>query len=85
MKGSINVGIQACSECNKHNKAMEIYNHIQWREDEHNLFMKFDKEAGEILINEDLLMHFIKMANPTQQVRKLRLVSLSDFLGRDVK
>ena len=42
----------------------------------------FDKETEEIVINEELLMQVIMMANPGQKRRKLRLISEEEFSSK---
>lgn len=55
-----------CSMC----KGKEILEGLKW---ENNDAIKFDDLTKEILIEEDLLMHYIQLANPLQQKRKIRL------------
>lgn len=39
----------------------------------------FDRETKEILINEEMLMQAIILANPGQERRKIRIVSEEEF------
>lgn len=66
-------GIMRCDDCDKFNKAISIYNDFSWRE--RTGLMGFDKETGEILIDEKRLMRIIQMVNPVQPPRKIRLVN----------
>lgn len=57
-----------CNMC----KGKEILDGLKW---ENNDAIKFDDLTNEILIEEDLLMHYIQLANPLQQKRKIRIVN----------
>lgn len=55
-----------CSMC----KGKEILDGLKW---ESNEAITFDDSTKEILIDENLLMHYIQLANPLQQKQKIRL------------
>ncbi len=42
--------------------------------------LKYDKESETILLNEGMLMTIIKMVNPAQKDRKLKILSQEDWL-----
>ena len=67
------VGIMRCDDCDKFNRAINIYNEFSWRE--RTGLMSFDKETGEILIDEKRLRRIIQMVNPIQPPRKIRLIN----------
>lgn len=69
----VDVGIMRCEDCDKFNKAINIYNGFSWRE--RTGLMSFDKETNEILIDESGLMRIIQMVNPIQPPRKIRLIN----------
>lgn len=77
---NIDMGIQInnCSECKKYNKAIQIHQMFEWKRCP--WLLAYDKEAQEILIREDILMHIIQMANPVQETRKIRIVGKDEFL-----
>lgn len=56
-----------CDMC----KAKEIMDGLKW---ENRIGIGFDDDEKEILVEEDLLMHYIQLANPIQPKRKIRLV-----------
>lgn len=60
--------ISHCDMC----KSKEIIDGLKW---ENKKAIKFDDATQEILIEEDLLMHYIQLANPLQQKRKIRLIN----------
>ena len=65
-----------CKNCQKLNAGMVMYNGFEWKyeEDEHLSFhMGFDRETETILVLEDMLMHFIQLANPGQPKHRIRL------------
>lgn len=57
---------QSCEMC----KAMEVFKGLKWQEQ---MALDFDRETNTILVDEDLLMHYIQLANPDQPKRKLHL------------
>lgn len=44
--------------------------------------LKYDREKEEILINEETLMAIIKMVNPAQLSRRIRILSVDEWLDR---
>lgn len=73
-----------CEKCLKLNKAIEILESLSWMNSTRYLFW-FDNDTEEILIAEELLMHFIQLANPQQPPRKIRLFSMENEIKRQVK
>ena len=64
-----------CGKCEKLNKAMAIYEGFKWGAGQGNSFkMGYDEKTKEILIPEEMLLYFIKMANPCQPDRRIRLI-----------
>jgi hypothetical protein len=72
------IGLMRCSKCEKLNKGIELFNALRWGDHISNL-MAYDKEANEILINEDELMRLIQVVNPLQKARPIRLLSFADW------
>ena len=67
-------GLKKCEECKeqqKYNKAVEVFNSFNWG---YAGTIRFDKETKEILVSEKELMRIIKLANPAQDDRRIRLV-----------
>ena len=64
-----------CKRCRELNKAMEMYEGFRWQ-GYSDYSMYYDRETNEIVIPEEMLMYFIKLANPEQPERKIRLVKL---------
>lgn len=64
-----------CKRCRELNKAMEMYEGFRWQ-GYSDYSMYYDRETEEIVIPEEMLMYFIKLANPEQPERKIRLVKL---------
>lgn len=64
-----------CKRCRELNKAMEMYEGFRWQ-GYSDYSMYYDKKTNEIVIPEEMLMYFIKLANPEQPERKIRLVKL---------
>lgn len=44
--------------------------------------LKYDKESETILLNEGMLLTIIKMVNPAQKDRKLKVISQEDWLDK---
>ena len=44
--------------------------------------LKYDKESETILLNEGMLLTIIKMVNPAQKDRKLKIISQEDWLDK---
>lgn len=66
-----------CKRCRELNKAMEMYEGFRWR-GYSDYSLGYDKETKEIVVPEEMLMYFIKLANPEQPERRIRLVKLID-------
>lgn len=64
-----------CKRCRELNKAMEMYEGFRWQ-GYSDYSMYYDRKTNEIVIPEEMLMYFIKLANPEQPERKIRLVKL---------
>nr|DAM32989.1 MAG TPA: hypothetical protein [Caudoviricetes sp.] len=64
-----------CKRCRELNKAMEMYEGFRWQ-GYSDYSMYYDRETNEIVIPEEMLMYFVKLANPEQPERRIRLVKL---------
>lgn len=83
------ISIKSCEECETMNCAMRAMRALQFRysngytgitkEPNFRNAISFDKEAQEIVVNEELLMQAIILANPGQKKRRIRLVSEEEF------
>ncbi|SNR95637.1 hypothetical protein SAMN05446037_100276 [Anaerovirgula multivorans] len=69
--GKTELAIKRCSECEKFNIGIQIYNSFSWASPDK--VIGFDKETNEITINEKQLMNIVRMVNPYQADRKIRL------------
>lgn len=74
----------ACRECNKLNKGIEIMESLSWT-GSNNALLRFDCIKKEILVSEEMLMHFIQLANPQQPVRKIKLFSMEEEIKHQIK
>lgn len=93
-KAEIKMGlsIESCKHCEMMNCAMRVMKTLQFKFSNANVGMKeepnfrtalaFNHSTKEILINEELLMQAIIMANPGQERRKIRLISDEEFKKR---
>jgi hypothetical protein len=81
---SLTVGMKliTCSECEKYNKGIELYNMFQ-QAPYRGFLLKYDRDNETFLINEDMLMRAIQLVTPLQRPRKLRLVSRDEFFSKD--
>lgn len=75
----IDLGINKCSECSKFNKGVSIYEMFNWASDNFDKAIAFDKENDEIVVFEEFLMYIIKMVNPIQADKKIRIEKLKDY------
>ena len=77
---AINLQIKNCRDCAKHNKGVEIYSLFDWEA----VFkaIGYDKGTEDILVAEEQLMRIIQMVNPIQKIRKIRLISQDELIGR---
>lgn len=92
MKIEYGIGIHSCSECETMNSAIRCMRTLQFMYSNGNVGLKdgvnfrsaleFDREKQEILVNEELLMQAIILANPGQEHRKIRLISNEEFKER---
>lgn len=86
---SLGISIKSCGECETMNCAIRVMRTLQFRhsngytgttkETNFRNAISFDKEAQEIVVNEELLMQAIILANPGQKKRRIRLVSEKEF------
>jgi len=76
---NVGVSVNTCSNCDKFNKAMDIFNQFSM-----NRFgaIYYDKGTGELLLAEEQVMRIIQMVNPAQKPRKIRLVSQDELWKR---
>lgn len=70
-KLKINMGIMNCSECNKYNVGIKLYNAFDWSKVEK--IITYEKDNQEIVIDEKRLMQLIQVINPKQLIRPIRL------------
>jgi hypothetical protein len=82
-RAGIKVGIQVttCKDCDKYNKAIEIYDLFNWQ-----IAFKaigYDKEKEEILLAEEQVLRIVQMVNPGQLPHRIRLVSQAEIWGSD--
>lgn len=64
-----------CERCLKMNAAMRMYNCFEWGPDLFKPFrLDYDESTRSILVPEEMLMHFIQLANPDQPKRNIKLI-----------
>ena len=64
-----------CERCPKINVAMRMYSCFEWGPDLFKPFrLDYDKSTRSILVPEEMLMHFIQLANPDQPKRNIKLI-----------
>ncbi|RHP85303.1 hypothetical protein [Roseburia sp. AM59-24XD] len=64
-----------CERCLKMNAAMRMYNCFEWGPDLFKPFrLEYDESTRSILVPEEMLMHFIQLANPDQPKRNIKLI-----------
>lgn len=80
----IGINVSRCDECLKYDKAVKIYEMFDMEEYFSWLF-KYDKENQTFLINENVLMNLIKIANPLQETRRFKLVDQEEWRKFDSK
>lgn len=68
-------GVIRCEKCKELNKGIEMVQGFTWN-GSMNMYLKYDEKTKTILIAEEMLMHFIQLANPLQPTRKIELFSL---------
>lgn len=72
----IGVSVTACADCAKKNIGSRLYDAFAWGSNGM-LLMHYDKERDELLIEQDTLMRLIKMVNPAQKTRTIRLANMT--------
>lgn len=73
----INITNTSCNDCKKYSKAMDALTSFEWD----TINMGYDNETKEILVAEEGLMRVIMLANPAQEVRRIRLASREELRG----
>ena len=91
-EAKMGISIRSCEECEAMNCAIRVMRTLQFKHSNGTQNMEysvnfrsgiaFDRESEEIVINEELLIQAIMMANPGQKRRKLRLVSEEEFSSK---
>lgn len=86
------ISINNCRVCETMDSAMRVLRALQFSQSNGTFALMdginyrsaigYDKEADEIVINEELLMEAIILANPGQERKKLRLVSYDEHKGK---
>lgn len=76
-KDEKSTGTMLCSECEKLNIAMQLVKAFTWRDSRPSFesILRFEKEAGIILVDEVGLLRLIQLVNPTQKDRKIALIN----------
>lgn len=74
---NLGVKIQLCKDCEKLNKAIDVYDQFSWQSVG---TICFNKDTQEILVNEDQLMRIIQLVNPLQKKRPIRLVNTEEMM-----
>ena len=64
---------------NVKNTIKELFN---WKNCSANKAIAFDKENDEIVVFEEFLMYIIKMVNPIQIDKKIRIETMKDYYNR---
>ncbi len=89
---NMGISVRNCEECETMNCAIRVMRTLQFMrsngtgrleyEVNFRTGVAFDRETEEIVINEELLMQAIMMANPGQKKKKLRLISEEEFYSK---
>lgn len=89
MEAKMGISIKNCNECETMNCAIRVMRALQFqrsngytgitKEINFRSAISFDNTSQEIVINEELLMQAIMLANPGQKRRRIRLISESEF------
>ncbi|HMM31626.1 MAG TPA: hypothetical protein PKB13_07600 [Clostridia bacterium] len=75
----LSFGLTRCEECEKMHLAMMILRMFQWHYRKDPLrVIDFDRDTGEIVVDEANLMRVIQLANPAQRQRRIRLRRLEE-------
>ena len=82
-KMKIDVALTQCSECEKYNIGIQIFKAFAWGPQRGFLLrlMSYDKQSDTILINEKALMRLIRLVNPGQEDRAIRLISEQEMVS----
>lgn len=89
--GFITVGVRAtaCMKCDKEDKyniGRIFFDELHWdlsrKTQEAFILLCFDKKTETIVINQDELMRLIRMANPCQPERPIRLETLDELRAK---
>lgn len=75
----VEMGLNTCSKCEKYNKGIEIYQMFDWNNCAINKAIAFDRENNEIVVFQEFLMYIIKMVNPMQKDRNIRIETMQDY------
>lgn len=79
----IKIGVHCipCEECEKLNKATDIYSRFSWAPNKNDICkaIAFDKNTKEILLIEERILDIIQTVNPAQQPRALRLINEKEY------
>lgn len=80
----VRVGVEQvrCEDCHEYKMAMDVFRQFDWRSDRVIKAINYDREAKEILVNEQAIMRIIEMINPAQMTKKIRLVTQDEFYGK---
>ncbi|MBS6486366.1 hypothetical protein [Veillonella sp.] len=78
----VEIGLNRCGECEKYNKGIEIHEMFNWKNCSINKAIAFDEENDEIVVFEEFLMYIIKMVNPIQTDKKIRIETMKDYYNR---
>lgn len=88
----LGISINTCTECETMNTAIRVMRALQFFYNNETTSLRYevnfrtaigyDNETEEIVIDEELLMQAIIMANPGQERKKIRLVSHEEYLEK---
>lgn len=91
-KVPIGIELKKCRKCQMMNYAMRVMHALEFEYSNANIAigeepnfrsaLEFDRYRQEILINEELLMQAIILANPGQERRRIRLITDEEFKKR---
>lgn len=84
------ISINNCRVCETMNSAMRVLRALQFvygntgivNEVNYRSAIGYDEEKDEIVLNEELIMQAIIIANPGQEKKKLRIVSNEEHKGK---
>lgn len=77
---TVNAGIDmaSCKDCNKNRIGTKIFEYFTPEPGKASAFIAY--RDGMCYINEQIMMSLIRMANPHQKDRKIKVVSAEEFL-----